>query len=269
MTVVLLRMESTSNLLLPEIRGIFAERERLGPQKLAERAVSIAVRVPVDKLAVGRHERLLLQTSHTFELVHLLTAAGVNDCRRQKNRRSIGIGRKQDSAAFTGMRIALLSALYIDGVSPVPLYGGEEGKHPARNLGHEITSYFHYAQFFGKTGPKFFELFVNNKENSVLLNGNRQNRIDIVYIAVYTMSGEVTAMETAKVFENGRSQAVRLPKKFRFNEDEVVVQQLGDAVLLVPKGSLWKIFTDGLNGFTDDIFQDGRNQGIQEKRENL
>ena len=33
-------------------------------------------------------------------------------------------------------------------------------------------------------------------------------------------------METAKIFENGRSQAVRLPKKFRFNTDEVIVQQL-------------------------------------------
>ena len=42
-------------------------------------------------------------------------------------------------------------------------------------------------------------------------------------------------METAKIFENGRSQAVRLPKKFRFNTDEVIVQQLGDAVILVPR----------------------------------
>ena len=76
-------------------------------------------------------------------------------------------------------------------------------------------------------------------------------------------------MDTAKVFENGRSQAVRLPKKFRFNVDEVVVQQLGDAVLLVPKDSLWQTCMDGINGFTDDIFENGRNQGIQEERENL
>ena len=54
-------------------------------------------------------------------------------------------------------------------------------------------------------------------------------------------------MEMAKVFENGRSQAVRLPKKFRFKVDEVIVQQLGDAVLLVPKESLWQTFMDGLN----------------------
>ena len=38
-------------------------------------------------------------------------------------------------------------------------------------------------------------------------------------------------METAKIFEIGRSQAVRLPKKFRFNTDEVIVQQLGDAAI--------------------------------------
>lgn len=76
-------------------------------------------------------------------------------------------------------------------------------------------------------------------------------------------------METAKVFETGRSQAVRLPKRFRFNVDEVIVQQLGDAVLLVPKESLWKTFTEGLDGFTDDIFKNGRDQGIQKERESL
>lgn len=69
-------------------------------------------------------------------------------------------------------------------------------------------------------------------------------------------------METAKIFENGRSQAVRLPKKFRFNTDEVIVQQLGDAVILVPMESMWQTFMDGLNSFTDDIFEDGRDQGV-------
>lgn len=76
-------------------------------------------------------------------------------------------------------------------------------------------------------------------------------------------------METAKVFENGRSQAVRLPKKFRFTVDEVVVQQLGEAILLVPKEALWQTFMDGLEGFTDDIFADGRDQGTQGEREPL
>ena len=69
-------------------------------------------------------------------------------------------------------------------------------------------------------------------------------------------------MDTAKIFENGRSQAVRLPQKYRFNADEVVIQRLGDAVLLVPKESLW-------NTFTEDIFENGRDQGGQEERDSL
>lgn len=76
-------------------------------------------------------------------------------------------------------------------------------------------------------------------------------------------------MDTAKIFCNGGSQAVRLPKKFRFNTDEVIVQQLGDAILLVPKESLWQTFMDGLSEFTDDIFENGREQGVQDKRESL
>ena len=76
-------------------------------------------------------------------------------------------------------------------------------------------------------------------------------------------------MDTAKIFENGRSQAVRLPQKYRFNADEVVIQRLGDAVLLVPKESLWNTFMDGVNSFTEDIFENGRDQGGQEERESL
>ena len=76
-------------------------------------------------------------------------------------------------------------------------------------------------------------------------------------------------MDTAKIFENGRSQAVRLPQKYRFNADEVVIQRLGDAVLLVPKESLWNTFMDGVNSFSEDIFENGRDQGGQEERDSL
>ena len=76
-------------------------------------------------------------------------------------------------------------------------------------------------------------------------------------------------MDTAKIFENGRRQAVRLPQKYRFNADEVVIQRLGDAVLLVPKESLWNTFMDGVNSFTEDIFENGRDQGGQEERDSL
>lgn len=65
------------------------------------------------------------------------------------------------------------------------------------------------------------------------------------YILVYINSGvEVRTMpkknpETpevgrAKVFQNGRSQAVRLPKAFRIQGDEVIVRREGDAVILEP-----------------------------------
>jgi antitoxin VapB len=42
-------------------------------------------------------------------------------------------------------------------------------------------------------------------------------------------------MKTAKVFKQGNSQAVRLPKEFRFQEDEVYIRKSGDSVLLIPK----------------------------------
>ena len=97
----------------------------------------------------------------------------------------------------------------------------------------------------------------------------RNQHLTKIYIKIYTIIVEVITVDTAKVFETGRSQAVRLPKKFRFSVDEVAVQQLGDAVLLAPKESVWKIFMDGLDGFTSDIFDGGRDQGIQKERETL
>ncbi len=41
-------------------------------------------------------------------------------------------------------------------------------------------------------------------------------------------------METAKLFQNGQSQAVRLPKTYRFDGKEVIIKQAGEGVLLLP-----------------------------------
>lgn len=76
-------------------------------------------------------------------------------------------------------------------------------------------------------------------------------------------------MEVAKIFETGRSQAVRLPKKFRFSESEVLIQRLGDAVMLVPKDSAWNTFLEGLHGFSDDFMEDGRESEVTSEREEL
>lgn len=76
-------------------------------------------------------------------------------------------------------------------------------------------------------------------------------------------------METAKIFENGRSQAVRLPKEFRFVGDEVFVQKLGHAVMLYPKDAAWEIFLNGLNSFSEDFLADGRETEIPVERDAL
>lgn len=76
-------------------------------------------------------------------------------------------------------------------------------------------------------------------------------------------------METAKIFENGRSQAVRLPKKYRFNSDEVYIQRLGEVVMLVPKEAAWQTFLNGLESFTEDYLNDGREAEVPDLREKL
>lgn len=56
-------------------------------------------------------------------------------------------------------------------------------------------------------------------------------------------------MMMAKVFENGRSQAVRLPKEYRFSDEEVAINKIGDVVILMPKENKWSGFLNSLNFF--------------------
>jgi len=63
-------------------------------------------------------------------------------------------------------------------------------------------------------------------------------------------------MDTAKVFMHGRSQAVRLPKAYRFDADEVAVSRLGDLVILCPRDKAWEAMERGIAGFTDDALAD-------------
>ena len=75
-------------------------------------------------------------------------------------------------------------------------------------------------------------------------------------------------MMTAKIFENGRSQAVRLPKECRFSSDEVMINKIGDMVILMPKTSKWDSFMKAVDMFSDDFMEDGReDQGIQEREQ--
>ena len=76
-------------------------------------------------------------------------------------------------------------------------------------------------------------------------------------------------MMTAKVFENGRSQAVRLPKECRFDSEEVAVNKIGDIVILMPKDNKWSGLLSGLSLFSEDFLSDGRGEQPLQEREAL
>jgi antitoxin VapB len=72
----------------------------------------------------------------------------------------------------------------------------------------------------------------------------------------------------AKLFKSGNSQAVRLPKEFRFEGDSVYIEKHGDGVLLLPiKDDPWQKMIESLEMFPDD-FMETRDQGVQREREN-
>ncbi len=75
-------------------------------------------------------------------------------------------------------------------------------------------------------------------------------------------------METAKIFQNGKSQAVRLPKEFRFQSDKVYIKRVGSAVVLLPYQSPWATLLESLEQFSDDFMQN-RPQPPLEQREDL
>ena len=75
-------------------------------------------------------------------------------------------------------------------------------------------------------------------------------------------------MQTAKIFLNGRSQAVRLPKDFRFSDNDVFIKKIGKMVVLLPKDDPWSSLVNSLDQFTDD-FMETRDQPTQNNRGNF
>lgn len=75
-------------------------------------------------------------------------------------------------------------------------------------------------------------------------------------------------MKTAKLFKNGDSQAVRLPKEFRFSGDEVLIKRMGSAVILLPKAQSWDTLIGSLEKFSED-FMSERGQPPAQARETL
>ena len=80
---------------------------------------------------------------------------------------------------------------------------------------------------------------------------------------------EVISMDTAKVFMSGRSQAVRLPKEYRFDDDEVYINKVGNVVMLYPKNDEWANFFNGASLFTDDYMSEPLEDPTPEEIESL
>jgi len=75
-------------------------------------------------------------------------------------------------------------------------------------------------------------------------------------------------MDTAKIFQNGNSQAVRLPKTYRLKGKEAYITKVGDAIVLLPKKNKWDSLISSLDKFSDD-FMSERKQLDLENREHL
>ena len=76
-------------------------------------------------------------------------------------------------------------------------------------------------------------------------------------------------LATAKIFQNGQSQAVRLPKEFRFeNMKEVFIKKINGMVVLIPKSdkTVWDAMFESLDDFSDD-FMPSRTEPKQERED--
>ena len=77
-------------------------------------------------------------------------------------------------------------------------------------------------------------------------------------------------MDTAKLFVNGRSQALRLPKAYRFEGKEVYIKKIAQGVLLIPKNeSVWDIWEKNLNKYDEPLIINRNQPSSQQERPGL
>ena len=72
-------------------------------------------------------------------------------------------------------------------------------------------------------------------------------------------------MKTAKLFKNGQTQAVRLPKEFRFEDEHVIVKKSGNALVLLPTKNSWDVLIQSLNKFSNDFMAEREQPAIQKR----
>jgi antitoxin VapB len=73
-------------------------------------------------------------------------------------------------------------------------------------------------------------------------------------------------MKTAKVFKNGRSQAIRLPKEYQVEGKDVYIKKFEDIILLIPKKNPWNSFVNSLELFSDDFLKERKDLKIQNRK---
>ena len=73
-------------------------------------------------------------------------------------------------------------------------------------------------------------------------------------------------METARIFTDGSGQTVRLPRSCRFAENEVFVNRVGNAVILMPKSEPWGAMLESLDLFTPDFMSQTEDDSTKEER---
>ncbi len=76
-------------------------------------------------------------------------------------------------------------------------------------------------------------------------------------------------MKTAKLFQNGQSQAVRLPKEFKLPGKEVYIKRQGETIVIWPKGNSWKPLFESLDRFSKDFKMERNQPEEQQEREPL
>ena len=77
-------------------------------------------------------------------------------------------------------------------------------------------------------------------------------------------------MDTAELFINGRSQALRLPKIYRFEGNEVYIKKISEGVLLMPKNkTIWSIWENNLKKYETPFITERNQPKLQQEREGL
>ena len=73
-------------------------------------------------------------------------------------------------------------------------------------------------------------------------------------------------MIKTKVFKSGNSQAIRIPKEYKVEGEEYLINKIGNTIVLFPKDNPYELFESSFEDFSEDYFAEGRNQPKMQKR---